>query len=255
MNRRIRQARKLATLLAQHGYRRGLRHRVAAAIEHADLIKSLKLSTVLDVGANVGQFSLLVTTLHPAATIYAFEPLAGPANVFQRLFARQTNVHLYQVAIAPSSGPSSMFVSARNDSSSLLPITTVQTSTFPGTQALRSEEVRLARLDECLSEADIIAPALLKLDVQGFELEALHGCESLLHLLGHVLVEVSFLQFYGGQPLASDIITYLTAQGFALVGVYNITYNSTGLCVQCDCLFTRAVNVSPNVRLVMAAAR
>ena len=78
---------------------------------------------------------------------------------------------------------------------------------------------------------------LMLLDVQGYELEALKGCDGLLGCFEYVYAECSFMELYEGQPLADTIIAWLRERGFRLQGVYNLTYNPKGRAVQGDFLF------------------
>ena len=52
-------------------------HKTFASIEHYKLLKNFNFETIIDVGANKGQFSLLVRYLFPKAKIFAFEPLGS----------------------------------------------------------------------------------------------------------------------------------------------------------------------------------
>jgi len=63
--------------------------------------------------------------------------------------------------------------------------------------------------------------ALLKLDVQGFELAALQGCTDVLDRFEFVYVEVSFIELYVGQALASDVVAFLLGRNFKLLCVAN----------------------------------
>jgi FkbM family methyltransferase len=204
------------------------------------VLRGLDLSTVLDVGANVGQFSLLAVALFPRVRIEAFEPLADAAATFRRLFDGDPRVRLHQVAIGRGSHDAVINVSHRNDSSSLLPITDRQTRVFPGTQGVGTESVKVVALDSEISAGDITAPALLKLDVQGFELEALKGATQVLHRCEYVYAEVSFVELYEGQALAPEVIAFLAGEGFGIAGAYNVEYDSDGRAVQCDVLFKAA---------------
>ena len=73
---------KASRLLGSTKFRLGLQHGVAAAIEHRRAMGQLNVRTVVDIGANIGQFSLLCRVLYPAAQIYAFEPQDEPAQRF-----------------------------------------------------------------------------------------------------------------------------------------------------------------------------
>ncbi len=121
----------------------------------------------------------------------------------------------------------------------LLPITSAQVALYPGTAEAATATVRVAPLREFLPAADVRPPALLKLDVQGYELEALRGCEDLLDRFAYVYAECSFVELYGGQALADEVIAWLRERGFTLRGVHNMDYDSGGRAIQADFLFVR----------------
>jgi FkbM family methyltransferase len=97
----------------------------------------------------------------------------GPAAVYRAVFADDVLATLHQVAIGPSIETRRMYVSARDDSSSVLAISETQRDNFPGCEEIGTTEVMMAPLDHYLSRSMLIRPALLKLDVEGFEYGAL----------------------------------------------------------------------------------
>ena len=214
------------------------RYRVLAGAEHRHVL-SRDLSTVIDIGANRGQFALAVRQWAPHARVISFEPLPVPAKLFRKVFSGDGAVSLHEAAIGPIAETRTMHVSARDDSSSLLPITSLQSSMFPGTAEAGTIKVRVAPLDEFLEVAELKKPAMLKLDVQGFEYEALLGCESLLQNFNSIYCECSFMELYSGQKLAAEVIAWLAGRGFDLRGVYNSSYDLHGKFVQADLLFER----------------
>ena len=240
MRHRLVQARKFVRLISDSRFRSGLRYGVGASVEHYSLMSRLSISTLVDVGANVGQFTLLVTGLDPSVRVHAFEPLESPAAVFRKAFAGNERVTLHQFAIGPDDLQVGMNVSRRNDSSSLLEISSLQTQTFPGTEKVGTELVQVRRLEQLVTADDLTTPAFLKIDVQGYELDALRGCESMLGLFDFIYIEVSFLELYTGQALADEVIAFLHSHGLALTGVHNVQTAGDGKLIQCDCLFTRA---------------
>ena len=131
-----------------------------------------------------------------------------------------------------------MHESTSADSSSMLPITELQATVFPGTSESRRVWVDVVRLDVALSTVAVDGRSLLKIDVQGGELEVLQGAGDLLHSLGWVYVELSLEEFYLGQPLASEVITFLRDHDFDLVDT-GPTLRHGGRTVQFDALFER----------------
>ena len=215
-----------------------MRNLVLAGAEHRHVL-SPNMNTVVDIGANRGQFALAAREWAPKARVISFEPLPGPASVFRSVFSGDDSVLLHQVAIGSRSEQRSMHVSEKDDSSSLLPISSLQTAMFPGTGEIAIAEVRVGPLEEYLKADDLQMPAMLKLDVQGFEFEALSGCESMLSNFNWIYCECSFVELYSGQRLASDVINWLAQRGCDLKGIYNPAYDRRGKAVQGDFLFLR----------------
>jgi len=210
--------------------------RVLAGTEHRQVLKA-NLAMVVDIGANRGQFAMAVRRWAPTARVIAFEPLAEAANCFRKVFHRDSRVIIHQAAIGPEAGETTIHVAAVDDSSSLLPISTKQERLFPGTSEIRTEIVKVGRLSDFVASEEIVSPAMLKLDVQGYELEALRGCEELLKRFSYVYAECSFMELYTGQVLVDDIIAWLRKRGWCLRGVYNVTNDCNGKSVQADFLF------------------
>lgn len=215
-----------------------LLHRVLAGAEHRHVLAG-DLATVVDIGANRGQFALAARRWAPRAQIVSFEPLPKPAEIFRTLFSGDEMVKLHEAAVGTHSEFRAMHVSAKDDSSSLLPITSLQSKIFPGTDEVSTIKVRVAPLETFVELQSIKAPALLKLDVQGYEYEALCGCESVLQRFDSVYCECSFVELYAGQKLAGNIIEWLSARGFRLKGVFNPTYDTAAQAIQADFLFNR----------------
>ena len=231
--------RKALRLLKSRKYRRALCHGAAGAIEHKTALRDLSCKTVVDIGANKGQFSLVAVDAFPDACVYAFEPLVGPADVYRRVFVDDDRVSLTQAAIGPKFGTGKMYVSRREDSSSLLEITSLQESMFPGTGLKETTEIEVGPLDHYVRSERIQAPALLKLDVQGYELQALKGCTNLLRLFNNIYVECSFVELYLGQALAYQVIEYLLQHDFHLCGLYNMVSDANDQAIQADHMFQR----------------
>lgn len=210
----------LRPLLFQH---------VLAGVEHRPVLEA-NFKDVIDIGAHHGQFSLAARLWCPKSRIFAFEPQKSAAEKYRHVFKNDGNVNLFQAAIGPVTGEATMHIMAADDSSSLLP-------SIDETFEVGTETIRLGKLTDFIESIE--RPALLKLDVQGYELEALRGCDSLLEDFACIYVECSFVQDYKRQALAHEVIDWLHPRGFKLTGVYNSSYGRYGKPIQADCLFEK----------------
>ncbi len=234
MNRAV----KLARILSAGPYALAFAVQgVPAAAEHESVLRPLACNTVIDVGANRGQFALAARRCFPGARLISFEPLPMPFLRLQQVIGDDPLSSAYQVALGDTSGETTIHVAQRDHSSSLLPITTLQSTLFRGTAEKLEQTIRVGRLSEFVDRDSIAPPAMLKLDVQGYELPALKGCVDLLDRFLYVYVECSFVELYEGQALASDVVVWLKKHAFALRGVHNTLFDSDHQAIQADFLF------------------
>ncbi len=108
--------------------------------------------------------------------------------------------------------------------SSLLPLALETNAAFTGLRQLRSvktTEVETSRLDDILAHEPHID--LLKLDIQGFELEALRGAKDTLRRTNLIHCEVSFFPMYIGSALFADIDRFLREQGFEFLDFVHLS--------------------------------
>lgn len=156
-------------------------------------------------------------------------------------------------ALGASPGSAMINVAGNSVSSSILPMTTVHVNSAPASEYVRTERVRVERLDDVTRT--LVRPedrVFLKLDVQGFENEVLAGASSTIESVVAIQVEVSFQELYLGQPSALTLISYIQSLGFALFGLANgFKDKDSGCILQADAFFLRCSsgqNCSPLVR-------
>jgi FkbM family methyltransferase len=229
---------RLLRILREPSYRQALRHGVAAAAEHESIPLRSDFATVIDAGANRGQFALFAARRFPAARLLCFEPLDGPRQRLERVLASQSNLRVYPLALGDVDAPAEFHVSTADDSSSLLPIGPRQREVF-GTATRGTQEVEVRRLDSVLTTTELHGPILLKIDVQGGEVGVLRGSAGILTCVDAILVEASFVELYSGQGLVDDVWRLLIDEGFVSRGAWGITYGRNGECLQADLLFSR----------------
>jgi hypothetical protein len=94
-------------------------------------------------------------------------------------------------------------------------------------------EVDVTTIDSIL-QTSLLKPNLLKLDLQGFELEAMKGCQSLQDSFEVIITEVSVLRI-GDVPIFTEVDQFLEQRNFRLYDVIPQYYRPLdGALWQCD---------------------
>lgn len=225
------------SLLNKRLVRRALLRGVTPATEHLPLLSTLPLRAVIDVGANRGQFTIAALVVHPNLTVVAIEPLKEAAATFHRIFSAHRKVRLVNAAAGRLRHEAQLFITRSDDSSSLRKPTAEQTTAFLNTDVIASRVVRVDTLDSLVEWRNLPHPVLLKLDVQGAELDVLSGAPGVLACVDFILAEASLRELYDGQPLLEEVVTMALALGFRLRSAHNATVSSLGEVVQLDLLF------------------
>ena len=199
-----------------------------------------RFSTVLDVGANVGQFALAANAVWPEAQIYSFEPLP---DCHQQLLARLSHVKNFtgfNVGLGDKPGSLVFEKNAFSASSSFLKMASTHKLEFPHTQNSQRVTVEVKRLDDVTAELALRSPILLKIDVQGFEDKVLHGAEATIQKAEVIIIESSFEVLYENQPLFDDIYRTMMHRGFVYKGAMDqMVSPKDGRPLQADAIFMR----------------
>ncbi|MEN3369006.1 MAG: hypothetical protein V7609_1149 [Verrucomicrobiota bacterium] len=176
-----------------------------------------ELRYVVDVGANEGQWAHALLDLVAPQKLIMIEP--GPASfaALQERFGKLPNIELHNIAIGEANGVTTLRVTRDSTGASLLPPRAEMRELIGSNWAVESEvEVPMRTLDSLL--ADLTEISLLKIDVQGYEREALSGATETLRKTKFVLVELNYMPQYVGGSWFGEIHELLTGQyGFVLV--------------------------------------
>jgi FkbM family methyltransferase len=100
-------------------------------------------------------------------------------------------------------------------------------------------KVPIFKLDTIWEALEGQGPAILKVDVQGGELEVLRGAESCLENFEIVIVEVGLVATYEGQPLFDDFINFMYTRGFKVIDFINAGYANNGILLETDVVFAK----------------
>jgi FkbM family methyltransferase len=201
------------------------------------------VKVIFDIGANRGQTTPTYRKWFPEATIYCFEPFAASFATLKEAFPNCRFVQPFQLAVSDGVGTRSFYCANESVMNSLLPLSPradlLTTSTGSGTI-----EVQSTTLDAFCSENNVTRIDILKIDVQGAEVQVLSGATGLLRdqLVRMVYLEVNFNEIYLGQAFFHDVSGFLHSHGYSLYGLYQMAYSPVGPIGWADALF-----VSPKV--------
>lgn len=204
------------------------------------VVGRLQLATILDVGANLGQFASDMRRSNPTASIHSFEPIPRVEAELRNGFKADPLFSAYQVALSDYEGVAQFQVSCSSASSSLLPLDVGHIRAYPEITVQERIEVPVTTLDRWAVGRQLPKPMLLKMDVQGNELATLRGGLTVVAEADYVLTEVCFAPLYKGQPSFDDLYDVLHSSGFEFVEFFASGRDTSTLrCLFGDALFAR----------------
>ncbi len=149
---------------------------------HRKLIKDIACikdaKVILDVGANVGFFSMLCRELYPKAKIYSFEPVPKTFSCLEKNFKDDKNTEFFNLAVSDYRGSGKMIFSEENSAVSSL-------------SDGGNVDVEITTLDYFLKDKKLDKVDILKIDTEGFEDFVLKGAEETLKKVKYIIMEVT----------------------------------------------------------------
>jgi len=209
----------------------GLSDYQSILVRHQDwahIGKMSKVNTVIDVGANVGFFSLLMRDMFPKSTIYAIEPIPRIAEALRNNFVNDPNTTQHLLAISDSAG----IVKLAFDESVSGKSTISQKGRI---------EARTQTLDEFARKNNIHRVDVLKIDAETFEAHVLRRGTATLQQTRYLFIEITIKD--NPNYTLSSIMKLLYGDGydFQLIAMRNYADKSDGEAPVLDCLMKNVV--------------
>ena len=196
--------------------------------------------TIIDVGANIGQFGVAAAKLFDEAHVHSFEPIPECITKLEKNAAKLKNLTVYPYALGDEVGETTININTLSYSSSLLHLAPAHIKAFPEAKECGSAQIKVSTLDQVFSKIDFPTPALLKIDVQGYEAHVIKGGLETLGRIDHIVLETSFKPMYEGESVFMDIAELMSGNGFEFLRPVGwLEDSSTDEIVQMDALFKR----------------
>lgn len=184
-------------------------------------LSQLPIRSIIDVGANDGQFSRKILRIFPQASIYSFEPLPDPFKKLEQWGKQQDRITVFNLAL----GDSSQTIEINNhlyfnQSSSILQTTQLCERIYPMVKKQQTLLVRQSTLDQEISSlmTPLSHDILIKLDVQGYEDRVIRGGMETFKQARACIVEISLDILYQKQADFKDVFWLIDQLGYRYAG-------------------------------------
>lgn len=208
-----------------------VRHTLRGALEHGKKL-GFTPEVIIDVGAARGTVELYET--FPDVRHIMIEPLEENRPYLDKIVRGLKNAEYIMAAATKSSGIVTLNVHPDFDGSSLY---------------LEDEEgdvngiprmVKAVTLDDLYREQGVKGATLIKIDVQGAELDVLQGASEVLKNTEYIILEATLFKFFDRAPQFSDIIFFMKERGFVVYDILDYGYRLLdGAMSQVDLVFVK----------------
>lgn len=184
------------------------------------MLRHQQVGLILDVGGNKGQSVEEYRKLFQDARILSFEPFEETYNILSQKCEEDGNATAIKLAVSDEIGQQAFFVTSNSTMHSLLPLIGAE-------EQLQEKEVETITLDTFCRRERISRVPILKMDIQGGELQALRGAAGLLadRRIDVIYTEIMFSPQYHNQAQFFELYQHVHQFGYHLFGLYGLRIN------------------------------
>ncbi|MFH1215303.1 MAG: FkbM family methyltransferase [Pseudomonadota bacterium] len=203
------------------------------------LLKTTTVTGILDAGGSNGRISKVLLKSFPKAKAYAFEPNPMYKEQLENYAREDARFHPQYMALSDHEGSADLFITESPGNTSLLtPGERLKEIDPQGAGVKERRSVEIVTIDEWAKRNNDLAIQVMKFDIQGAELQALHGgMEVLRRSTCAVYIEVWFNTPYQNGALYSEIDLFFRKLDFILYDLFKPKYSKNGLIMWANALY------------------
>jgi FkbM family methyltransferase len=242
----------------RHAIRSGVRRAFQVDIVRVDnatplgqhlrqVLASYRIDTIVDVGANEGQFGAMIRNLGFKGEIHSFEPVKSTYNLLAKATAGDLRWTAHNMALGRAPGRLVMNVSQGSVFSSALRPNDYGAAKFNDIKVQRQEEVEVSTLDHFIEHhlSDSERRIFLKMDTQGYDLEVFAGATASLDKICCILSELSLIPIYDGMTDYLQALAAYQHKGFSVSGLFPVNRNDDLALIEVDCVMVSRRRSTP----------
>lgn len=204
--------------------------------------KDIAAKLVFDIGANVGDVTLAALKTYPECHVVCFEPVNATFEVLEKRLAPYADrVTIFRDALSSINGESEINITSFHGANSIEPQSRMHSALNPHVKEIGKQRISLSRLDDIAHQFAGKKVDLMKIDVEGHELDVISGGRNFIqNNVDTIIVEASLMRDPSWESQSFvELFSLLGEMGFRLINVFDLNYaeNSNLMCVQMDCVF------------------
>jgi FkbM family methyltransferase len=202
-----------------------------------DFIEDRKIDTVVDVGANIGQFGESLRAEGFRGKIISFEPTESAFQALSKKAEADGNWEAHHCGLGAASGSAVLHASKLSVFNSFLDLSSAAKLHDHRMEVDHTEEIPIYTLDHFT--ASLSGKILLKVDTQGYERQVIEGAQQTITRVAGILMELPVILTYKGEWNFHEALKYMADAGFVPAQIQAVGYHGMDnvSAVDFDCLF------------------
>ena len=202
-----------------------------------DFIESRAIDTVIDVGANIGQFGESLRSGGYRGKIVSFEPTNSVFQILSKKAEADGNWEVHQCGLGAASGTATLHASKLSVFNSILELSEVAKLHDNRMDVDHTEDVPIFTLDQVAEHTS--GNIFLKVDTQGYERQVMEGGRKTISRTLGILMELPVIHTYQGEWQFHEGLKYMFELGFVPAQIQAVGYHGLdqASAVEFDCLF------------------